>query len=126
MDPNQNSEQLADGLAAAKRKDWEEAARLLLPLAEEGDAVARCIVATMYSVGFGVPVDARKAAELYLDVAERGIEEGHLSALAYHNLAVLRVTGAPGFERDLDKAGDFERLAKAAGFDLGTRSMAKE
>lgn len=82
MDPNQNSEQLARGLAAAERKDWEEAARLLLPLAEEGDAVARCIVATMYSVGFGVPVDARKAAELYLDVAERGIEEGHLSALA--------------------------------------------
>jgi TPR repeat protein len=111
--------QLARGVAAAERKDWAEAARLLLPLAEAGDAVARCNLATMYSIGFGVPVDVHKAAELYLDVAERGIEEGHLSALAYHNLAVLYVTGGPAFERDLDKAGDFERLAKAAGFKSG-------
>jgi TPR repeat protein len=102
-----------------ERKEWAEAVRLLLPLAEAGDAAARCNLAALYSFGWGVPVDAHKAAEWYLDVGERGIEEGHLSALAYHNLSVLYITGAPGFERDLEKASHFERLAKAAGFDLG-------
>jgi TPR repeat protein len=113
------SEQLKTALEAADRKDWAEAARLLLPLAEAGDPTARCSLALMYSVGWGVPVDGQRAAELYLDVAERGLEEGHLSALAYHNLSTLYISGAPGVERDLDKAGHYERLARAAGLNLG-------
>ena len=109
------SDNLKNALAAAERKDWAEAVRPFIPLAEAGDATARCNVASMYWFGWGLPVDGHKAAELYLDVAERGLEEEHLSALACHNLATLYITGAPGFERDLDKSRAVREAGKGGG-----------
>src|SRR5260221_3261215 len=48
--------------AAYRNGDFEKAQRLLHPLAEQGGAVAQCLLGVMYSFGEGVPQDDAIAA----------------------------------------------------------------
>jgi TPR repeat protein len=50
-----------DGVDAYKRKDYKTAYKLLLPFAEQGDALAQKNLGLMYYKGQGVPQDYVKA-----------------------------------------------------------------
>ncbi|MDX1814605.1 MAG: tetratricopeptide repeat protein [Thermodesulfobacteriota bacterium] len=76
-----------DAIAFIERGDYENAYRIIKPLAEEGDAHAQCILAAMYFNGQGFPQDYTAAAKWFQRAAEQGYAE------AQHNLALLYKVG---------------------------------
>ena len=73
-------------------------------------------------VGGGTDPDGKKAAELWEAVGALNIAQEHLSAVAYHNLSVLYIVGAPGLIPNSEKAAKYDRLAKESGFALEANS----
>jgi len=57
---------------AEKKGDHATAFKLLRPLAEEGDAIAQVILATMYREGKGVLQDFKESVKWYRKAAEQG------------------------------------------------------
>lgn len=110
------SQLMQKALFEYEQKNYENALKLLIPLAEEGDPTAQCYLATMYEFGLGGEIDCTKAIELYIKVAEQGIMDGCLSGLAYHNLETIYRVGAPGIPQDEEKANQYALLAKELGF----------
>lgn len=87
---------LEDGTAAMKNGDYESAYRLLLPLAEEGNAVAQDSIGTMLCEGLGVGMDELRAAIWY----EKSADQGY--AKAQYALGTMYVMGR-GVEKDNQK-----------------------
>ncbi|SRR6266436_2113172 len=102
---------------AIKNKNYSAALVLLAPLVEAGNPVAISNLATLYQCGLGVDANGEKAVELFLRVARQNVHEECVSGTAYHNLATIYTAGAPGVERDLVKAEEYEKLAEALGFN---------
>ena len=63
---------LLDGVDALERKDYKEALRLFLPLAEQGDNGSQYVIGEMYANGQGVPQDYKEAVKWYRLAAEQG------------------------------------------------------
>ena len=63
---------LQDAEDAHKRKDYKEAQRLWLPLAEQGDATVQYNLGKMYRQGKGVLQDYKEAVKWYRLSAEQG------------------------------------------------------
>ena len=76
-----------DGLDAFERKDYETAYKLILPLAEQGDARAQTALGLMYAEGLGFPQDYKEAVKWYRLSAEQG------NAKAQYNLGNLYAKG---------------------------------
>ena len=72
---------------ALEREDYETAYKLLLPLAEQGDAKAQYTLGTIYAHGLGVPQDYKEAYKLFLPSAEQG------DADAQSNLGIMYSKG---------------------------------
>ena len=70
---------LEDGLAAVQRGDFETANRLLLPLAEQGDAEAQFNLGLMYDSGRGVPQDGAEALKWLRLAADQGYADAQNS-----------------------------------------------
>lgn len=105
-----NSADLARGLSAVNKGDYETALKEWLPLAEEGDPSAQYNVGQLYRLGRGVKRDYAKAGQWY----EKAAEQWH--SAARHNLAVLYEKGL-GVPINYTKA--FEWYEKAANQDYG-------
>ena len=60
---------------AFEREDYETAYKLILPLAEQGDAYAQFNLGLMYGNGLGVPQDYKEAEKWYRLSAEQGHPE---------------------------------------------------
>ncbi len=78
---------LDDGLAAYKNRDWETAVRLLLPLAEQGNAQAQEKIGRLYNRGKGFSRDYGQAEKWYRKAAEQD------DAAAQSRLAFMYRTG---------------------------------
>ncbi len=76
-----------EGLAAAKRGDYETALREWRPLAERGDADAQYNLGVMYDTGQGVAQDYAEALKWY----RRAAEQGHADAQS--NLGFMYAKG---------------------------------
>ena len=61
-----------DAEDAYNRKDYKTAYKLLLPLAEQGDAAAQYNLGLMYYTGQGVPQDYKEAVKFFSLSAEQG------------------------------------------------------
>jgi TPR repeat protein len=85
------------GSDAWARGDYKKAMKLLLPLAESGDAVAQHRIGVMYVLGQGVEKDSAKAIEWYAKAAEQGQAESQ------HGLG-LRLLWGDGTDKDPQKA----------------------
>ena len=72
-----------DGLEAYKRKNYKEAVRLWLPVAEQGYSPAQSNLGQMYDFGQGVPQDYKEAVKWYRLAAEQGLSP------AQYNLGVM-------------------------------------
>ncbi len=72
-DPQSRLRTLADASAAADRGDYERAARLLQPYADQGDAVSQNLLGDLYAEGGkDLPKDQSKAFALYSKAAAKG------------------------------------------------------
>ena len=60
---------------AFEREDYETAYKLILPLAEQGDAYAQFNLGLMYGNGLGVPQEYKEAEKWYRLSAEQGHPE---------------------------------------------------
>jgi TPR repeat protein len=110
--------ELEEGLAAYERQDYVKAFSLLLPLAEAGNARAQCHVAALYHAGNGVGADGTQAVHWYLRAAEQNDKLENISGTAYHNLAVLFITGMPTIPVDRQRAQEYLRKAAELGVHL--------
>ena len=70
---------LREGVAAYERGDHGDAANLLAPLAEAGDARAQYLLGRMCFYGQGLPQDAARAAAWYRRSAEQGYAPAELA-----------------------------------------------
>ncbi len=101
---------LARGLAAVKKGDFETALKEWLPLARDGDPSAQYNIGQLYRLGRGVAKDYTKASQWY----EKAAQQWH--SAARHNLAVLYEKGL-GVPINYAKAVEWYK--KAANQDYG-------
>jgi hypothetical protein len=101
----------ANGVDAFVRGDYQRAAEILKPIAEQSlpaDPVAEFFLAALYEAGLGVPLDAVRACALYTRAAAH-----HEALFGAQAMALLRMRlgslGGEGYE-------DCQRLARI-GFD---------
>ena len=97
-----------DGKDALKRKDYKEAFRLFLPLAEQGNAGAQYNLGSLYSNGKGVPQDYKEAVKWYRLSAEQG------DAFAQVKLGYFYTVGQ-GVPQDYKEAVRLYRLSAEQG-----------
>lgn len=101
---------MAEALAAIKKRDFESAYSLWLPLAEDGNKSAQHNIAQLYRLGKGIPQNYKKAAEWYQKAAELW------HAPSQYNLALLYENGL-GVPINYAEAAHWYR--KAANQDYG-------
>ena len=83
-----------DATDAYKRKDYETAYKLFLPLAEQGNTQAQSNLGLMYDNGTGVPQDYKEAVKWYRLAAEQG------DASAQYHLGIMHYNGGQGVPQD--------------------------
>ena len=83
---------LADALRAMNEGDNAKAARLLRPLAKQGNTEAQFKLATLYYSGKGVRQNYTEAADLYRHAAEHGhpVAQSNLATLYYRGEGVTK------------------------------------
>ena len=108
----QPSQQFDDAMRAFMNKNYTTAARLLLPLAEQGHALAQTQLGGMYNAGRGVEKSYHQAAFWYRKAAEQGNQWGQYS------LGTL-YAGGLGVPQDYVLAHMWFNLAAAGGNDAG-------
>jgi uncharacterized protein len=106
-----------DAAAAYQRGDYATTLRLLLPLADQGDALAQFNLGVMYGKGQGVPQDYAEAVRWYRKAADQG------NAQAQSNLGGAYDNGK-GVPQDYAEAVKWYRKAADQGaalaqFNLG-------
>lgn len=112
---------IADSLSDAKRAldagDFTNAAKLYLPLAQQGNADAQFNLGTMYDEGEGVPEDYKEALKWYQMAAEQGHEAAQTILGAIYSVG-------RGVTQNFKEAAKWDRLAAEQGsataqFNLG-------
>src|SRR4030095_11486467 len=69
---------LEDGVAAFGRGDVATALRVLQPLAEQGNPLAKAVLGSMYDEGKGVAQDLAKASTLYREAAGSDVAQAQM------------------------------------------------
>ncbi len=91
------ADNVSDGDAAFHNGDYANARKMLMPLAQKGNAVAQRDIGTMYFAGNGFTRDSREAVKWFLMSARQG------QIGAQVNLGIAYVTG-DGVQRNLIQA----------------------
>lgn len=108
-------EESIDGLAAYYLEDYEQALKILRPLAEDGEAEAQDLLGRMYERGHGVTQDGQRALELYRLAADQGYPAAQV------NLGWLFALGE-GVTQDLIVAHMWWNVASANGAEHARKS----
>lgn len=104
-----NGLELANGIRAYNDGDYEDAKRILVPLAEAGNGRARNFVGLMHDYGYGFPKDEKTACDWY----EKAGQVGDFDEL--FNIATCCSVGI-GRDQDVDRAiVIFSDLTKVGG-----------
>jgi TPR repeat protein len=106
---------LQDATEALQRKDYATAARLLEPLARDGDAQAQVRLALLYYHGQGVREDNTLALQWFDRAARQGLAE------AQYHLGNMYAYGLAGLPADVDGA----RLAAQWYFEAARQGHAE-
>lgn len=102
-----SAQSLSQGISALDHQDYPRASRILIPLAEHGNASAQAYLGFMFETGRGVPQNYTEAAMWYRRAAEQG------DGLAQYSLGLLYDRGQ-GVPRDIVEAGKWLNLSTAA------------
>lgn len=119
QEPTRNSspaQSRADIDAAYARGDYATALQLILPLANEGDAVAQFNLGQMYDNGTGVPQDHTEAARWSRKAADQGLAAGQF------NIGVSYEKGR-GVPRDYSAAANWYRKAADQDFAMAEYNL---
>ena len=73
--PVANADELADGIAAVRKKDYFNAVRLLTPLAQNGNAQAQLAMGDLHYHGHGVKESDEEALRWYERAASQGLAD---------------------------------------------------
>jgi TPR repeat protein len=136
---------LEDAAAAHKRGDYETELRLLMPLADKGNAQAQTRIGSLYFAGQAVPQDYSEALRWYLKAANEGYAASQYklslmygdgkgvpqnlaesvkwlrkaaaggNAIAQDGLGILYATGDSGVDQDFSQAAKWYRKAADRG-----------
>jgi TPR repeat protein len=109
---------LDEGVNAARSGDFATAFRLLMPLADAGNADAQFVLGVLNANGRGVPANKAAAAEWYRRAAEQGLPE------AQNNLGALYAAGE-GVPHDHAIAYKWWSLAAERGFGRSQVNLAE-
>jgi len=101
---------LQKGLAAFNTQHYTQAFSFLKPVAEQGNAEAQCIIASMYHLGLGGERVILEAIKWYIKSAEQGY------GFASNNLAGIYLCGADGVAADRTEAEKWFQKAREEGF----------
>lgn len=74
------ADELSDGIAAVRKKDYYNAVRLLMPLAKAGNAQAQLEVGDLYYHGHGVKESDQEALRWYEQAARQGLAQAQFQA----------------------------------------------
>jgi TPR repeat protein len=74
------ADELSDGIAAVRKKDYYNAVRLLMPLAQAGNAQAQLQVGDLYYHGHGVKESDEEALRWYEQAARQGLSQAQFQA----------------------------------------------
>src|SRR3954468_12994313 len=102
-----HAQSLGQGLAAFNRQDYVAASRILIPLAERGNAMAQSHLGFLFETGRGVPQNYTEAAMWYRRAAEQG------DSRAQYSLGLLYDRGQ-GVPQDIVEASKWLNLSTAA------------
>lgn len=103
---------LNEALACLEAGNYAKACELALPLAEQGVAVAQCMVGGLYQTGLGIEADSLSAEKWLRAAGEQGC------GLAWHNLWNLYMVGGSGIAPNKTEALQCRKKAIETGFDL--------
>jgi uncharacterized protein len=111
---------LAKGLDAYAKKDYESALRDLLPLAKQGDPKAEFTVGLMYGNGEGVPSNFNEALRWWLLSAEHGNSEAQtLCGVVYHYSATDDKEAMKWFRRAAEQGKPWPQFVVGSMFYRG-------
>ena len=106
------------GRSYTSAKDYENALKWIVPLAEKGNILAISGVAYHYTKGWGVPIDYDKAFELNWEAANKGeIAAAHELGKAYRD--------GRGVERDYEQAAKWIKVASDWGLEWAQLNLGK-
>jgi len=111
------ADQMADAIAAYDKGDYATALTIWRPLAEQGNAKARTLLAEMYETGRGVAQDYNEALRWYRLASEKGL------AQAQGNLGLMYAQGT-GVPHDLVQSYMWFTLAKQGGLGAADQALA--
>jgi hypothetical protein len=74
------ADELADGIAAVRKKDYYNAVRLLMPLAQANNAEAQLQLGDLYYHGHGVKESDEEALRWYERAARQGLSQAQFQA----------------------------------------------
>ena len=105
-----------DAFEAYRRGDFEVAAKLWKPLAEQGDAAAQTKMGLLSEIGRGVPKNDVEAAQWYQKAAAQGVAEAQ-AALGF------MYSAGQGVAKDTGKAMAWYRRAAKQGYPAAQYSL---
>jgi TPR repeat protein len=105
-------EDLDNAIIFFKSGDFVKSFKLLMPLAQQGNAEAQCILGNIYHLGLGVEQNVTEAIKWY----EKSAKQGY--AVASNNLAGIYLTGDDncGIEANSDEAAKWYGISREQGF----------
>lgn len=107
---------MQEGYQAYAKEDFLNALALLLPFAKKGEAMAQCLVGTIYHMGLGTEKNLEQARRWYLAAGEKGC------GLAYNNLAALHIESNTSDKKAWEQAARWFDIAVELGFNLAGRN----
>jgi uncharacterized protein len=112
------STEMQAGMKAYRKGQFDQAFKLLAPVAEKGDRAAQYYVGHMYEKGEGRPVDTERAIKWYRRSAEAGY------ARAQFKLAAGYADGYGSVEKDHGKAREWLLKSAEGGYRRAQRILA--
>jgi uncharacterized protein len=101
-----HAQSFKQGVSAFNHRDYAQASRVFIPLAERGNPSAQAYLGFMFETGRGVPQNYTEAAMWYRRAAEQG------DSLAQYSLGLLYDHGQ-GVPRDIVEANKWLNLSTA-------------
>jgi len=109
---NSTEKQVNSGVSAVKSGDYDQALKILVPLAERGESRAAVEVGNMYALGWGVPADDSVADDWFRKAETLGVPPGRSQLDIAFELAAGR-----GMKRDPARAQLWLEKSAKLGYD---------
>ena len=109
------ADELQDAMAAMELEDYSKAMTLLLPLAEQGNAMAQNAIGQIHANGWGVEPNCPEAMKWYQSAAEQGLAEAQFHLANNYSAECRNPQYACELDSACEQAEKWNRLAAEQG-----------